>query len=99
MNPYLSAPETAKSSKVVETCLLNLSATPAATVVVDGTPLGFTPKKSVPVPVGEHYIRFRWSDGDRRQVINCTRGETKTITARPNDAPSNEELPEKNPYR
>jgi hypothetical protein len=99
VNPYLPAEETAKSSNVVETCLLNLHAIPAAKVVVDGMPLGFTSQKSVAVPVGEHRVRFFWTDGERSEVISCTRGQTKTVAVRLSDQPPSEELPEKNPYR
>ena len=98
VNPYLPLPDAAKSGNVVETCLLNLNAMPAATVLVDGTSLGFTPKMKVAVPVGEHRIRFHWAEGDRREVISCTRGETKTVAVRLSEPPPTEEM-EKNPYR
>ena len=99
VNPYLPLLEAGKSSNVAETCLLNLNATPAARVEVDGMPLGFTPKMGVAMPVGEHRVRFHWADvGDRREVISCARGETKTVAVRLSGQPPSEEL-EKNPYR
>jgi serine/threonine-protein kinase len=100
INPYLPLLEAGKSSNVGETCSLNLEATPAARVEVDEMPLGFTPKMSVAVPVGEHRVRFHWADvGDKREVISCTRGETKTVSVRLSGQLPSEELPEKNPYR
>jgi hypothetical protein len=99
INPYLPLPPEAAKSSNVETCLLNLSAMPAAKVSVNGMALGFTPKMGVAVPVGEHRVHFLWADGDKSEVVSCTRGETKTVAVRLSNQPPSEELPEKNPYR
>ena len=80
-------------------CLLNLNATPAAMVVLDGKPLGHTPKFGISVAAGEHRVFFRWHDGEKQESLACGRGETKTIAVRQHDAPSTDEPFIKNPYR
>jgi serine/threonine-protein kinase len=101
VNPYGPAPEAMSSAAPAPTCWLNLSSLPPSHVVLDGRPLGWTPKNGVAVTAGEHRVLFRWEDGDKRTNVICEKGETKTIAVRPDDgAPTNtDSLPEKNPYR
>lgn len=98
-NPYGAAPETPPPAPVAPTCLLNLNSMPAAKVVLDGMPIGFTPKMGVIAPAGEHHVLFRGPDGDKRATFTCAKGETKTVAVRLNEPPSTDDLPAKNPYR
>jgi hypothetical protein len=79
--------------------LLNLNSIPVANVVLDGMPIGLTPKKGVIAPAGEHYVLFRGPDGDKRATVTCAKGETKTVAVRLDEPPSTDDLPAKNPYR
>jgi eukaryotic-like serine/threonine-protein kinase len=99
LNPYVAAPEIPKRASTASTCLLNLNAMPSATVVLDGKPLGFTPKMGVSVAPGEHRVYFRWQDGDKIEAFTCDRGETKTIAVRQYDQDQGDEPFIKNPYR
>jgi len=101
VNPYGPVPESTSSAAPAPTCWLNLSSLPPSHVVLDGKPLGWTPKNGVAVTAGEHRVLFRWEDGEKRTSVICQKGETKTIAVRPDDlAPTETDgLPEKNPYR
>jgi eukaryotic-like serine/threonine-protein kinase len=99
VNPYVPAPEVSKHASTASTCLLNLNAMPAATVVLDGKSLGYTPKMGVSVAPGEHRVYFRWQDGDKNEAFTCSRGETKTIAVRQYDQEQVDEPFIKNPYR
>jgi hypothetical protein len=96
INPYLRAPA---ASTEPSTCRLHLNSVPSARVVLDGTPLGFTPKVGVVVSTGEHQVHFIWQDGDKYEAVRCARGETKTVAARLDDPPPVDDSPERNPYR
>ena len=79
--------------------MLNLNAMPAAKVLLDGRPLGFTPKIGLVVQAGEHRVYFRWEDGEKHETVTCAGGETKTVAVRHHD-PSPDDRPfDKNPYR
>ena len=80
-------------------CALNLKATPAAVVVLDGKTIGHTPKIGIAVAAGEHRVSFRWNDGEKHESFSCGRGETRTIALRQYDSTPNDEPFIKNPYR
>ena len=71
--------------------MLNLNAMPAARVVLDGRPLGFTPKVGMVVPAGTS-VFFRWEDGEKHETATCAGGETKTVAVRLYD-PSADDRP------
>jgi hypothetical protein len=98
-NPYVAAPELPKPAFATATCVLNLNAMPAALVVLDGKPLGYTPKIGVSVAPGDHRVFFRWHDGEKHETFACDRGESKTIAVRQRDPSSTDEPFIKNPYR
>ena len=98
-NPYVAAPALPKSASAAPGCVLNLNAVPPAMVVLDGKPLGYTPKIGVSVATGEHRVSFRWEGSEKDQTFACGRGENKTIAVRKHDQPSTDEPFIKNPYR
>jgi len=82
-----------------ETCIFNFNSIPASSVVLDGSPLGFTPKTAVPAASGEHQVLFVAQDGDTKATTaTCAPGEIKTIAVRLADLPAADEPPA-NPYR
>jgi eukaryotic-like serine/threonine-protein kinase len=98
-NPYISAPELPKPAAAASMCALNLNATPAAVVVLDGKTIGHTPKIGIAIAAGEHRVSFRWNDGEKHESFSCGRGETKTIALRQYDSTPHDEPFIKNPYR
>ena len=98
-NPYGAASELPARAAAAPTCVLNLNAMPAAKVVLDGRPLGFTPKVGMVVPAGEHRVYFRWEDGEKHETATCAGGETKTVAVRLYDPSADDRPIEKNPYR
>jgi serine/threonine-protein kinase len=65
-----------------ETGTLNLNSIPRSHVILDGRPLGQTPKIGLKVNAGTHTVVFV-KDGDRRtQSVTLPAGATKTIAVR-----------------
>ncbi|MEO7328297.1 MAG: PEGA domain-containing protein, partial [Minicystis sp.] len=59
---------------------LDLDATPAAKVLLDGRTLGGSPQRGVLVPAGHHVITFVHSDfGTKTVEVEVVAGETKSI--------------------
>jgi hypothetical protein len=98
-NPYEVGRASANPSATLPTCLLNLNSLPSAKVVLDGMPLGFTPRIGIRAPAGEHQVLFVGANGDRQVRVTCAKGETKTVAERLTESPPSDDLPEKNPYR
>ena len=64
-------------------CLLNLNSMPFSNVVVDGHPLGGTPKLGISVGAGSHHLTFIRSTSDKKSIdVSCQSGETKSIAIR-----------------
>jgi hypothetical protein len=77
-------PASAVSRAVVASgnCTLNLNSIPASKVVLDGRPLGMTPKVNIAVPAGAHMVVFA-ADGARKSAsTTCKAGERKTVAFR-----------------
>lgn len=63
--------------------LLQLNSIPVSKVLLDGSPLGTTPKVDVAVSPGTHTVTFVHPDHGRRSVtVNVGAGETKTAAVR-----------------
>lgn len=63
------------------TATLNMHSVPVSEVVLDGKPLGSTPKMGVPVAPGSHSITFVHPDlGRQTATLTVKAGETRTIT-------------------
>jgi serine/threonine-protein kinase len=72
-------PETASTPAGEGT--LNLNSLPASSVVLDGKPLGNTPKKGISVPAGQHTVIFVNAEEGLKKSMQVTvaAGETKTV--------------------
>jgi serine/threonine-protein kinase len=62
-------------------CTLNLNSIPASNVVLDGRPLGPTPKVGISVTAGNHTVMFV-GDKTKRMGVSCKAGEKKTVAPR-----------------
>jgi hypothetical protein len=60
-------------------CSLNLNSIPASKVVLDGRPLGDTPKIGINVQPGRHTVVFVGDSGRKTASATCTGGEKKTV--------------------
>jgi serine/threonine-protein kinase len=62
---------------------LNLNSIPVSKVVLDGKPLGSTPKVGVSVPAGTHTVTFIHPDLGKKSVsVTVKSGETKTAAVK-----------------
>ncbi|WP_437738507.1 PEGA domain-containing protein [Sorangium sp. So ce1335] len=62
---------------------LNINSIPVSKVVLDGRPLGSTPKVGVSVPAGSHTVMFIHPDlGKKTVTVSVKAGETKTAAVR-----------------
>lgn len=62
---------------------LNINSVPPTTVLLDGRPLGKTPKVGVSVPAGSHSITFVHPDKGRKSVkVDVPSGGSKNVTIR-----------------
>lgn len=81
-----AAPRPEPADKTVETaggnCSFNFNSLPPSNVVLDGRPLGQTPKMGVPVPPGTHNAMFVNGDDTKRVPVACKGGEKKTVAIR-----------------
>ncbi|HTN87826.1 MAG TPA: PEGA domain-containing protein [Sorangium sp.] len=62
---------------------LNINSIPVSKVVLDGRPLGSTPKVGVSVPAGSHTVTFIHPDlGKKSVTVSVKAGETKTAAVK-----------------
>jgi serine/threonine-protein kinase len=62
---------------------LNINSLPLSKVLLDGRPLGSTPKVGVPVPAGNHTVTFVHPERGRKSVtVNVKAGQTATASVR-----------------
>jgi serine/threonine-protein kinase len=62
---------------------VNLNAVPASNVLLDGRPMGQTPRMNVSVPPGSHTVVFVNSDyGRKSKTINVEAGKSSTVVVR-----------------
>jgi serine/threonine-protein kinase len=65
---------------------LNINSIPPSTCVLDGRPLGSTPKLHIVVKSGTHRVTFRGADGATKTVtVNVGAGETRLAATRLDD--------------
>jgi serine/threonine-protein kinase len=77
--PEKKAPEGAGSG----TATLNINSIPVSKVILDGKPLGSTPKVGVSVPAGSHTVVFIHPDLGKQSVsVTVKAGETKTAAVK-----------------
>jgi len=63
-------------------CTLNINSIPIARVVLDGHPMGLTPKMGVSVAAGKHRLLLVTDSARKRTRATCKAGEKKTIAVR-----------------
>jgi serine/threonine-protein kinase len=63
-------------------CTLNFNSIPASRVVLDGRPLGTTPKVGVSASAGAHTVLFVGDGAKKSMSATCKAGETKTVATR-----------------
>jgi PEGA domain len=79
--PEKKAPETSPPASGTGT--LNINSIPVSKVVLDGKPLGSTPKVGVSVPAGSHTVTFIHPDlGKQTVTVVVKGGETKTAAVK-----------------
>ncbi|HSN99837.1 MAG TPA: PEGA domain-containing protein, partial [Candidatus Nanopelagicales bacterium] len=62
---------------------LNINSIPVSKVVLDGRPLGSTPKVGVSVPAGSHTVTFIHPElGKKSVTVTVKAGETKTAAVK-----------------
>lgn len=62
---------------------LNINSVPPTTVLLDGKPLGMTPRAGVSVPAGSHTVTFIHPEKGRKQVkVDVPSGASKNVTIR-----------------
>ncbi|MFT3772492.1 MAG: serine/threonine-protein kinase [Minicystis sp.] len=62
---------------------LNINSIPVSKVILDGKPLGSTPKVGVSVPAGSHTVTFIHPDQGKKSVtVQVKAGETKTAAVK-----------------
>lgn len=77
------APAPAAKPAAKGTCTLNINSIPVSNVVLNGRPLGGTPKLGVSVPAGSHTVVFIHPEyGKKAAKTTCAAGETKTVAMR-----------------
>jgi hypothetical protein len=62
--------------------LLNINSIPVSTVLLDGRPLGTTPKMAVHVSAGSHTVIFINGTTRKSSSVLVTAGQTKTVAIR-----------------
>lgn len=82
-SPAPAAPKPAAGGEA----FLNINSRPAASVVLDGRPLGPTPQVKVPVSVGTHTVLFvnAAESLKKSMTITVAAGETKAVSAKLRD--------------
>lgn len=61
---------------------LNITSSPSAMVILDGRPIGKTPKTGIKVSPGAHSIVFVSDKGRKRATTKVAAGDTKTVSVR-----------------
>jgi serine/threonine-protein kinase len=74
--------DTPPTKSGASTAKLNLNAIPRATVLLDGRPIGSTPKLGVEVSAGSHTVIFISGELRKSTAVTVEAGETKTVALR-----------------
>ncbi|WP_437972370.1 PEGA domain-containing protein [Sorangium sp. So ce260] len=81
--PKAEAPAAAPAPAAAGNATLNINSIPVSKVVLDGRPLGSTPKVGVSVPAGSHTVTFIHSElGKKSVTVSVKAGETKTAAVK-----------------
>ena len=81
--PSAEAPnDDAPKSAATGSCTLNANSIPHSKVLVDGRPVGLTPKVGITVPAGQHTVLFVGDNSQKTTTVTCSSGEKKTVSVR-----------------
>jgi serine/threonine-protein kinase len=81
--PSAEAPtDDAPKSAATGSCTLNANSIPHSKVLVDGRPVGLTPKVGIAVPAGQHTVLFVGDNSQKSTTVTCSSGEKKTVSVR-----------------
>ena len=72
----------APKSAATGSCTLNANSIPHSKVLVDGRPVGLTPKVGITVPAGQHTVLFVGDNSQKTTTVTCSSGEKKTVSVR-----------------
>ena len=88
-SPAPTAPASSTKTSVASTqgaagtATLNINSIPAANIILDGRPIGKTPRIGISVPAGNHTVVFVSADKGRgSQSVVVGNGQSKTVTHR-----------------
>ena len=94
--PPPDMPEQAESSRAATASgrgELRINSLPVSKVVLDGKPLGSTPRVGVEVPAGPHTVMFVYPTGERHTTSTYVRpGTIQTVKDRLEGKPAKQEL-------
>jgi serine/threonine-protein kinase len=81
--PRAAAPVAAAPKASATTGTLNINSNPVSNVILDGRPLGPTPKIGVSVSPGSHTVIFAHPEhGRKAKSVNVTAGKTSSVVVR-----------------
>jgi serine/threonine-protein kinase len=80
--PQPDAPKVdpAKAPVATGSCKLNVNSIPVSKILLDGKPIGLTPKVGVVVPAGSHTVVFVGENARKSTSSTCQPGETKAVS-------------------
>jgi PEGA domain len=81
--PTATATSTEKAPAATGTGTLNINSIPVSKVILDGKPIGSTPKVGISVPAGSHTVVFIHPEkGKKSTTVTVKAGETKTAAVK-----------------
>ncbi|HEY5372706.1 MAG TPA: PEGA domain-containing protein, partial [Polyangiaceae bacterium] len=81
--PAVATPRPAPAAAATGNGTLNMNAIPASNVLLDGRPMGLTPKMGVSVAPGPHTVMFVNAEkGRKSQSVTVVSGKTSTVVVR-----------------
>jgi serine/threonine protein kinase len=81
--PEAAAAEPKAAAAAGGNCTLNFNSIPVSNVILDGRPIGGTPKLGVTAAAGPHNVVFiNAEEGRKSKAFTCKSGETQTVAVR-----------------
>ena len=81
-DPAAEEAQPTRAAPPVGACTLNFNSIPVSNVLLDGRPIGGTPRLGVVAPAGAHNVLFVTPDTRKLVTVSCRAGETKPVTLR-----------------
>jgi serine/threonine-protein kinase len=79
-----AAPVRAAAPAAAGPCTFNFNSIPVSNVLLDGKPIGGTPRVGITAPPGSHNVLFVTADMRKLVQVTCRAGEVKTVPVRLN---------------